>query len=71
MNKVSMPIEPQGTFKVYAVMPYKDSNHNDLVKQICIHTQYWVSYEDALRVLAKLREYNNNLQLRSTYTIDD
>jgi len=71
MNKVAMPRDPEGVFKVYGVTVFKDSSHNDLVKQICIHTQYWVSYEEAMIVLAKLKEYNASLNLRSTFTIND
>jgi hypothetical protein len=71
MNKVSMPRDPEGVFKVYCLTKYNDVNGKGKIKQICIHTEYWVSYEDARIVLDKLREYNPDLELRSTFTIND
>ena len=66
-----MPRDPEGVFKVYCLTKHNDANGKGKIKQICIHTEYWISYEDALRVLAKLKEYNDNLELRSTFTIND
>ena len=66
-----MSKDPQGVFKVHSVIMYKDLNDKVKAKQVCIHTQYWVSYDEANQIYLKLKELNPNLELRSTFTIND
>ena len=66
MNKVLLP---EGTFKVYCLTMYKDMSGKSMVKQTCIHTQYWVNYGEASIALGKLKENNPALELRSTFTL--
>jgi len=69
MNKVSMPMEPQGLFKVFLRVNYRDLNGNDVAKKVCVNTVYSIDYEGALKMYKSFEELNPDLYLHYTFTI--
>jgi hypothetical protein len=69
MNKVSMPMEPQGLFKVFLRVNYRDLNGNDVAKKVCVNTVYSIDYEGALKMYKSFEELNPDQYLHYTFTI--